>query len=511
MKTLIKFLALFLVPLASCVSPQYTSRTNDDVYSFGEKTQGMTPVVVVKEPAKAAPAPPTQYTEPVNEPQDSTYGEALIDDNYYYEDNFKYDDYYDYSYASRIRRFDNPLYGAGYYDSYYTNEYWYNYNPYAWGTSIYIGYDYRYAYPFNGFYYYNSPYFGYSRFSSYYPYNNFWYANYYNPYYGYNYWSPYNYGYNYYNSYWNGFYDGAFYGSNPYDINSRYYGPRNHSTANLGRSRSTVSNPNIKRQGQITTATNRSSSTSNLGSRTASTRSAKRVSGNRGYFSNQQVSDLKKDHNRNSSQSRVITVGASSARESSRGSSNNSQNAYRKTRETNPTNNSHYSFDRAKTNTTTQSRYIRSTGKINSRSTLSSPGNRRTSQYNTPSNTNIKSSREYSTSRSYTPRYQRPSGLKSNTQIRSSNYKGSSKSSSTVRRPATYRTIKRSGSSSSSSRSNSGSSYRSSSSSSRSNSGSSYRSSSSSSRSSGSSFRSSSSSGRSSGGSRSSGGTSIRR
>ena len=41
-------------------------------------------------------------------------------DNYEFEDN---DDYYDYEYASRIRRFNRPYYGFGYYDDCYTNYY----------------------------------------------------------------------------------------------------------------------------------------------------------------------------------------------------------------------------------------------------------------------------------------------------------------------------------------------------------------------------------------------------
>jgi len=60
---------------------------------------------------------------------------------YYKEKDFKYDDYYDYEYASRLRRFNNPVYGVGYYDTYYTNTYFYNYNPYQYNVSIYNGYS----------------------------------------------------------------------------------------------------------------------------------------------------------------------------------------------------------------------------------------------------------------------------------------------------------------------------------------------------------------------------------
>ena len=56
-------------------------------------------------------------------------------------DEYQFDDYYDYGYASRIRRFHSPFVGFGYYNNYYTNSYWYNYNPYDYGVSIYYGYN----------------------------------------------------------------------------------------------------------------------------------------------------------------------------------------------------------------------------------------------------------------------------------------------------------------------------------------------------------------------------------
>ncbi|MBK7668086.1 MAG: hypothetical protein IPJ32_12580 [Sphingobacteriaceae bacterium] len=68
---------------------------------------------------------------------------AIDDANPAYKDPvYDKDDYYDYQYASRIRRFDNPVNGVGYYDNYYTNYYWYNGNPGMYGTSIYSSYNY---------------------------------------------------------------------------------------------------------------------------------------------------------------------------------------------------------------------------------------------------------------------------------------------------------------------------------------------------------------------------------
>ena len=57
-------------------------------------------------------------------------GNTYITNNYYDQD-----DYYDYAYSARLRRF-NHSYGWNYYDPYYTNLYWYDYNPYSYGVSV---------------------------------------------------------------------------------------------------------------------------------------------------------------------------------------------------------------------------------------------------------------------------------------------------------------------------------------------------------------------------------------
>lgn len=133
--------------------------------------------------------------------------------------NFYGDDYYDYAYSARLRRFHNDCFFNNYYSDFYTNSYWYDYDPWNWGMSIYMGY-------------------------------NWWYPSYYSRWYmpwyswGYsNWWDPYPYygwggfGYSYYAGYWNGFYDGYWNGMyhgdwghnyyyNSYDDNSHYYGRR---------------------------------------------------------------------------------------------------------------------------------------------------------------------------------------------------------------------------------------------------------------------------------------------
>ena len=102
-------------------------------------------------------------------------------------------DYYDYAYTARIRRFDNPVIGVGYYDDYYTNMYWYTYNPNYWGVSIYLGY-------------------------------NWWYPSwswYYRPYY-YSYWGYYD---PFFNPYWNPYWDPFYYGHHHHH---HHYGHHHH-------------------------------------------------------------------------------------------------------------------------------------------------------------------------------------------------------------------------------------------------------------------------------------------
>ena len=61
--------------------------------------------------------------------------------NNYYDRPFDYNDYYDDEYSVRLRRFHNNVGNYGYYDNYYTNSYWYTGNPYNYGTSVYMGYN----------------------------------------------------------------------------------------------------------------------------------------------------------------------------------------------------------------------------------------------------------------------------------------------------------------------------------------------------------------------------------
>ena len=182
----------------------------------------------------------------------------------YYNEPFDYDDYYDYEYAARLRRFHDPVPGSGYYDNYYTNSYYYNQNPYLYGTSVYNSYNwwgpsaYAYNYCPSSYFYYNS---GWAWGTGMYygnPYGNPYGWGYYDP------WSSWGWGYYpivqlypYYPGYYGGYYPGYCsnwgypnYGSgwgnnygggnnnyyyNSYDENSDYYGPRHTPTAHDGR------------------------------------------------------------------------------------------------------------------------------------------------------------------------------------------------------------------------------------------------------------------------------------
>ncbi|MDP4290256.1 MAG: hypothetical protein Q8908_04170 [Bacteroidota bacterium] len=161
---------------------------------------------------------------------------TLSSDSYVTSNNnsFNYDDYYDYSYASRIRRFQYAPFND-YYNDYYTNRYWYNYDPMYWGSSIYSSWGWSPSMSF-----YMSPFS--MSWGIYSPFNSF-YDPFYDPFmFGYGYY-PYGFGYNnYMMGYYNGFYDGyyGYYGlgygrygyggggySNSLDKNaSVYYGPK---------------------------------------------------------------------------------------------------------------------------------------------------------------------------------------------------------------------------------------------------------------------------------------------
>jgi hypothetical protein len=255
MKKIIILVSIISVALSSCTSTKSITY-NDDIY--------VDPAQDRLEKARLAAEKKKKQEEEARKQEEERAAElaaqkAKDDANPAYKDPvYDKDDYYDYQYASRIRRFNQPVCGVGYYDNYYTNYYWYNGNPAMYGTSIYSSYNYWGGGYGGGW---PSSYFGVSYGWGYpnYGYNN------YNPYCGWGngysnaYWQGYYNGYN--NGFYNGYYGYPYGGyNNPYyngwgyynqfDVNSGYNKPTNaprgsHDGGNNGRN----SNPGLASNG----------------------------------------------------------------------------------------------------------------------------------------------------------------------------------------------------------------------------------------------------------------------
>ena len=231
-KTMRSLFALFIATLflASCSSTYETSAPYDEVYAVGE------PGTKVYKQERV-----TVSSDPVTE--SSQYEGDYYSSEYSSED-FDSEGYYDYEYASRIKRFGETSQGFDYYDGYYTDSYQYSGNPNHYGTTIYNGCG---AGCYTPCYSCSRPSvslsfgLGWGWASSYwgYPYGYGWYDPWYRPWYWYrpyySYYSPYRWG-GYYSpyyggSYWHGYWDGYYAGGGGYypgeDYGSnRYYGPR---------------------------------------------------------------------------------------------------------------------------------------------------------------------------------------------------------------------------------------------------------------------------------------------
>lgn len=280
MKTLVIIPSLALVLLSSCASQKLGTATyNDDVYA-NPKEDRIEDARLAAVRKQAQDAVDKRYNDSIAAVKQAQ--KEKDDANPYYKDReFKYDDYYDYEYATRVKRFDNRINGLSYYDNYYTNSYFYNQNPYNYGVSVYNGYSWwgssynNYSYnPSVNFYsswgwgygnQFNNCYSGYNPYMAGYSqgYNNGFYNGMYGNYYGYG--NPYGYGgygasfgygsyYGYGNSYgyggygYNNPYNNGWGYYNGYDNNSSYsYGPRSsHGGGNSRRS----SNPGITEIGK---------------------------------------------------------------------------------------------------------------------------------------------------------------------------------------------------------------------------------------------------------------------
>ncbi|MCU0472217.1 MAG: hypothetical protein MUC93_02465 [Bacteroidales bacterium] len=103
-------------------------------------------------------------------------GAGIVINNYY--------DDYDYYFSSRINRFHRSYAAFEYYSPVFTDTYWYNYQPYSWGLSIYGRSGFGYGYSVNYPVYYNAwdynrgydPYYGSSYYWGYDPFYYSWYS-----------------------------------------------------------------------------------------------------------------------------------------------------------------------------------------------------------------------------------------------------------------------------------------------------------------------------------------------
>ncbi len=255
MKKVVLIVPILALLFSSCKTAKVAGYS-DDVYSRPTEELHLAKIAAEQKMQKEAVEKQKQENERM-----AQITKDIANPNYK-DPTYNKDDYYDYQYASKVKRFNNPIPGAGYYDNYYTNSYTYNQNPAMYGTSIYSSYN--YLMPSNQFnnygngislgYGYNSGYNnnygynqcmscgGYNGYNSYgsnygynpYGFNSGYYSGYggYNPY-GYNYYgyNPYNSGYGY-NSYGysNGYNNTGWGYYNGHDPNSAYskmtYGPR---------------------------------------------------------------------------------------------------------------------------------------------------------------------------------------------------------------------------------------------------------------------------------------------
>ncbi|TVQ14345.1 MAG: hypothetical protein EA361_07960 [Bacteroidetes bacterium] len=158
MKTYLKLSVLMALFLAGCSSTYQTANVHDDIYysrtnaemAAQDAHQASAAVVQVNAASGSKPAGNyNQQYEQEYQQENYAYADEPVETETYYDEegnvyviqNFYMDGYHDYSYSSRIRRFHHSWAAFGYYDPFFTNMYWYNYNPHYYGTSIYMGYN----------------------------------------------------------------------------------------------------------------------------------------------------------------------------------------------------------------------------------------------------------------------------------------------------------------------------------------------------------------------------------
>ncbi len=131
MKNRIWLVGFALIFLASCQTSRFMQ---DDMYfsDIDAKRE-------VREYELSKKSTTTENSEAVKSDVQPTEDEIAFANNS--ETNIKVDDYYDYTYSSRIKRFNTPNNTWSYYDPYYTNYYWYNSSSSSYfGNSVYSTY-----------------------------------------------------------------------------------------------------------------------------------------------------------------------------------------------------------------------------------------------------------------------------------------------------------------------------------------------------------------------------------
>lgn len=226
--------------------------------------------------------------------------DVIVENNYHYGDG---DYIYDYYYASRIRRFHSPYVSYSYYNSYYTDCYWYTYEPSFWGMSIYLGSMWNpvgltisFGYPYRNYYssYYYDPYPWYPVYNIVYRprivnryYYNTWYGNrirYHRPFYADRY---------YYHNNYRDFHRDGYY-SRPYKYANNYKASNNYRKNQVVPSRTSVNRDN-----------NRNSNVINSSRRSSPTNTARTGNYNRNAEKERRV--ISNNRNINRSQNKIET------------------------------------------------------------------------------------------------------------------------------------------------------------------------------------------------------------
>ncbi len=139
-KLSIVFIGCFCLTLISCKTrfDNLAANSNDDVYYNPAKDPQPVANNIQNNNAQYQSNNQQQGYNPNAGKIAATHADSINPN--YKDPKFNYDDYYDNAYAARVSRFQNPIYGTGYYDSYYTNQYSYTGNPSNYGNSIYNNY-----------------------------------------------------------------------------------------------------------------------------------------------------------------------------------------------------------------------------------------------------------------------------------------------------------------------------------------------------------------------------------